>query len=75
MSEQATVRLVSAGTGRSVPVPDSLTVEELRNIAGISDDVKLNFNGSTVVDEGGTFLSPGDTVVATPEKVGHGQRS
>jgi hypothetical protein len=72
MSDGAKVRLVSAGTGRQIDVPDSLTVAELRGIAGISDDVKLNFNGSTVTDEEGTELSDGDTIVATPEKVGHG---
>jgi hypothetical protein len=71
MSE-STVRLVSAGTGREIPVPDSLSIAELRSIANLSDDLKLNFNGSTVVDEENTTISAGDTVAVTPEKVGHG---
>lgn len=74
MSEDGpTVRLVSAGTGRSVPVPGNISVEQLREIASISDDVKLNFNGSTVVDESNTYVRPDDVIVATPDKVGHGQ--
>ncbi len=68
----ASVRIVSAGTGKSVDVPDSLTVAELREIADISDDIKLAFNGSVVENEDDTCLCNGDVIVATPKKIGHG---
>ena len=68
----ANVRLVSAGTGKSVDIPDTVTVEELRKLADISPDVSLAFNGSVVDDESGTELQDGDTVIASPKKVGHG---
>jgi len=72
MSDGAKVRLVSAGTGKSIDVPDNLTVADLRELAGVSDDVQLAFNGDIVANEDSVDLSDGDTVVAAPRKVGHG---
>jgi len=66
------VRLVSAGSGKSIEVPNNITVAELRKIADISDDVSLAFNGSIVTDEESVELSDGDTVVQSPKKVSHG---
>lgn len=68
----ATVRLVSAGSGKSIPVPDGTTVAELRELADVSPDVKLAFNGEIVDDESGTTLKDGDSVIASPKKVSHG---
>jgi hypothetical protein len=74
MSENtnATIRLVSAGTGRSIPVSDGLTVAELRDIANLSPDISLFFNGDKVTDEDTVTLSDGDTLVSAPAKIGHG---
>jgi sulfur carrier protein ThiS len=68
----ATIRLSSAGTGKSIEVPDSLTVAELREIADVSDDVKLAFNGEVVHNENDVVLNDGDTVVQAPKKISHG---
>jgi poly(A) polymerase Pap1 len=70
---ESSVRLVSAGTGKSVPVPGDLTVAELRELANLSDDVTLAFNGSTVTDEENTIVPTGSTVVEQPPKIGHGE--
>lgn len=72
MSDGNQVRLVSAGTGRSIEVPDTLTLAQLRELANISPDVNLSLNGSTVDNEDEYELNGGETIVATPSKVGHG---
>lgn len=72
MSDNPKVRLVSAGTGKSIELSDNMTVADLRSLAGLSDDVQLAFNGDIVHDEASQELSNGDTVAAVPSKVGHG---
>lgn len=70
------VRLVSLGTGRSVDVPDGTTVGELREMANISPDLELRFNGERVTDENaGQTLRRGDTVTAAAPSVKHGLRA
>jgi hypothetical protein len=68
----ATIRLSSAGTGKSIEAPDTLTVAELREIADVSDDIKLAFNGEIVQNEDEVYLQDGDTVIQAPKKISHG---
>ena len=69
----ANVRIVSLGTGRSVDVPDGTTVEQLRELAGISNDLELRFNGERVEDPGAQRLRDGDVVSAAAPAVKHGR--
>jgi hypothetical protein len=74
MSDNASVRLVSAGTGKSIPLPGTITLDQLRDLAELSDDVTLAFNGETVPthQEGEITLNGGEQIVASPRKVSHG---
>lgn len=68
----ATIKLVSLGSGREIEVPDNATVKDVREIAGVSDDLELRFNGEAVSDEAGTHVTPGSTVSAAAPSVKHG---
>lgn len=66
------VRLVSQNTGREVEVPEGTTVSQLRELASISPDLELRFNGERVSGENDPVLREGDTVTAAAPSVKHG---